>query len=148
MGLYPELETNTYVGSFHFRVSIPNMESINQAFTGVSGVVSESEKMEFMHGTDPYVRKGAGRTTYEDVVLQRIYNGSDQFYEWRIQVEAGIVERRDIKIELLRPDGSVARTMMCRGAWPSKWELPPMDASGSSAAVESISLTVERVTNE
>lgn len=149
MGLYPELDTNAYVGAFNFRVSIPDVAGdINQAFTAISGVVSESEKMEFMQGTDPYVRKGAGRTTYEDVQLQRIYNGNDAFYGWRMDVEAGKIIRRDVKVELLRPDGTVARTMMCRGAWPSRWELPPMDASGSGGAVETINLTVERVTNE
>ncbi len=149
MALYPELDTNSYVGSFNFRVTIPDISGdVNQAFTSVSGVVSESEKMEFMQGTDPYQRKGVGRTFYEDVTLQRVYNGSDSFYGWRMEVEAGTVNRRDVKIELLRPDGQVSRTMMCRSAWPSRWELPPMDASGSEGAVESITLTVERVTNE
>ena len=149
MSLYPELDTNAYVGSFNFRVTIPDIAGdVNQAFTAVSGVVSESEKMEFMQGTDPYTRKGVGRTTYEDVTIERIYNGNDGFYDWRLEVETGTITRRDVKIEMLRPDGQVARTMMCRGAWPSRWELPPMDASGSEGAVEAITLTVERVTND
>lgn len=149
MALYPELDTNSYVGAFNFRVTIPDISGdVNQAFTAVSGVVSESEKMEFMQGTDPYTRKGVGRTAYEDVSLQRVYNGTDGFYDWRMEIENGSVTRKDIKVELLRPDGQVARTMMLRGAWPSRWELPPMDASGSGGAIETITLTVERVTNE
>ena len=149
MGLVPELDTENYVGSFHFRISIPDVAGdVNQAFTRVSGVVSTSEPMEFMHGTDPYVRKGVGRTSYEDVTLERIYNGSDAFYSWRLDVEAGSIIRRDVKIEMMKGNGEVSRTMMCMGAWPSRWELPEMDASGSGGAVERISLTVERVTNE
>lgn len=148
-GLVPELDTENYVGSFHFRVSIPDVAGdVNQAFTRVSGVVSQSEPMEFMHGTDPYVRKGVGRTSYEDMTLERIYNGSDAFYSWRLEVETGTVTRRNLKIEMLKPSGEVARTMMCMGAWPSRWELPEMDASGSSGATERITLTVERVVNE
>jgi phage tail-like protein len=149
MGLYNEMDTDNYIGAFNFRVSIPRYASdINQAFVRVSGVVSTSEPMEFAHGTDPYVRKSVGRTTYEDVTLERIYNGVDSFYEWRMQIEAGSVERHDVKIELLKPDGTVSRTMICRGAWPSRWELPEMDASGSQGATERIGLTVENVTNE
>ena len=149
MGLVPELDTENYVGSFHFRISIPDVAGdVNQAVTRGSGVVSTSEPMEFMQGTDPYVRKGVGRTSYEDVTLERIYNGSDSFYGWRLDVEGGSIVRRDVKIEMMKANGEVARTMMCMGAWPSRWELPEMDASGSSGAVERISLTVERVTNE
>jgi phage tail-like protein len=149
MALFPELDTDQYIGAFNFRVSIPDVAGdINQAFVRVSGVVSVSEPMEFMHGTDPYVRKAVGRTTYEDVTLERIYNGNDAFYGWRMEIENGTVSRKDIKIEMLKPDGTVSRTMMCRGAWPSRWELPEMDASGSQGATERIVLTVERVTNE
>ena len=63
-------------------------------------------------------------------------------------MEAGSIIRRDVKIEMMKGNGEVSRTMMCMGAWPSRWELPEMDASGSGGAVERISLTVERVTNE
>jgi hypothetical protein len=38
--------------------------------------------------------------------------------------------------------------MICREAWPSEWVLPEMDATGSNPGIETITLTVERVTNE
>jgi phage tail-like protein len=144
-----ELPTDNYIGAFNFRVTIPDIASgVNQAFTRVSGVVSQSEPMEFMHGLDPYVRRSAGRTTYEDVTMERIYNGHDEFYNWRLEVEEGIINRRDVVVELMRPDGTPVRKMKLFAAWPSRWELPEMDASGSSGAVERISLTVERVIEE
>ena len=43
--------------------------------------------MEYMHGTDPYVRKNPGRVTFEDVTLERVYNGLDDFYVWRQEIE-------------------------------------------------------------
>lgn len=148
MSLLPELGTEEYLGSFHFRVKIEGISTdINQAFTRISGVVSQSEPMEFMHGTDPYVRKGVGRTSFEDVTLERIWNGTDKFYEWRQEVEGGVISRKTVTIEMLKPNGEVSRTQNCIGAWPSRWELPEMDASGSSGAVERITLTVERVKN-
>ena len=47
----------------------------------------------------------------------------------------------------MKQDGTVVRTMVCRSAWPMKWQLPDMDASASSPASETITLSVERVTN-
>ena len=70
-GLVPELDTVNYVGSFHFRVNIPDVAGdVNQAFTRVSGVVSASEPMEFMHGTHPYVRKGVGREVAHEAIKE------------------------------------------------------------------------------
>jgi phage tail-like protein len=148
MALMPELDTDNYYGAFHFRVSIPDVAGdVNQAFVKVSGVVSQSEKMEFMHGTDPYMRKSVGRTQYEDVTLERIYNGSDAFYAWRMEVEQGLITRKDVTVYMLKQDGSTVRTMVCRKAWPVRWELPEMDAQASGPAVERITLAVEAVTN-
>ena len=50
------------------------------------------------------------------------------------------------KISLMLPDMStVVRTMTIMDCYPSKWELPPMDASSSEAAVETITLTCSHV---
>ena len=99
MGMFPELDTDNYIGSFDFRVTIPDVAGdINQAFVRVSGVVSTSEPLGHAW-YDPYVRKGVGRTSYEDVTLERIYNGSDSFYDWRMEVESGIITRRDVRLK-------------------------------------------------
>jgi phage tail-like protein len=149
MPLGLELGSDNYYGSYYFRVSIPDVAGdINQTFTKVSGVVSETEPMEFKHGTDPYIRKTVGRTKYEDLSLERIYNGNDGFYTWRLEIEAGNLTRKDIKIEMMKANGDVIRTMICRSAWPSKWQLPEMDSSSTSPASEVITLSVEKVTNE
>lgn len=147
MAFMPTLETDNYYGAFHFRVSIAGLADVNQTFTKVTNIISESEPMEFAHGTDPYMRKSVGRTKFDDLALERVYNGSDEFYEWRLEIENGSLTRRDITIELMKQDGTVVRTMVCRSAWPMKWQLPDMDASASSPASEVITLSVERVTN-
>jgi len=146
----PSLAPENYYGAYYFSVSIDGLEDadINQTFTKVSGVVSESEPLEFKHGTDPYIRKTVGRTKYEDLALERIYNGSDAFYKWRLEIEDGTISRKDITIRMMKANGDVVRTMVCRTAWPSKWQLPEMDASGTNPATEVITLSVEKVTNE
>lgn len=146
MALIPQMEIDNYIGSWNFRIKIDDITGdVNQGFTRVSGVVSQSEPMEFMHGVDPYVRKAPGRANFEDMTIERVYNGIDAFYQWRETIEQGSIVRRDVTIELLKPDGSVVRTTKCINAYPSRWELPEMDTSGSSGAVERITLTMERV---
>jgi phage tail-like protein len=146
MALIPEMEIDNYIGSWNFRVKIDTITGdVNQGFVRISGVVSQSEPMEFMHGVDPYIRKAPGRASFEDMSIERIYNGMDEFYNWRMRIEEGTIERHDITIEMLKPGGEVARTTKCINAYPSRWELPEMDTSGSSGAIERITLTVERV---
>lgn len=140
-----DLTTDSYVGTHNFKIKIPDMDDINTEFVSVSGVVSESEEIEFMHGTDPYVRRRPGRVTYEPVVLERVYKGVDDFYGWRLEVENGNIERRDVTITMMDSAFNAVRAMMLEGAWPSKWEMPDMDASSSGPAMERITLTVERV---
>jgi len=145
MAVQYDAQTDNYVGSHNFQVEIDDLDVINTEFLSVSGVVSESEEVEFMHGVDPYVRKTAGRVTYEPVVMERVYKGVDDFYNWRLDVENGNVERRNVTIRMLDSAFNVKRTMVLEGAWPMKWEMPDMDASSSAPAVERISLSVERV---
>jgi phage tail-like protein len=140
-----DLTTDNYVGTHNFQVAIPGMDVLNTEFTSISGVVSTSEEIEFMHGTDPYVRKTAGRVTYEPITMERVYKGVDDFYAWRLEVENGNIERRDVTVTMMNSAFQAVRAMTLEGAWPSKWEMPNMDAQSSGPAVERITLTVERV---
>lgn len=145
MAIQYDLQTDAYVGTHNFQVEITGIDTINTEFVSVSGVVSETEEIEFMHGVDPYVRKSAGRLSYEPVVLERVYKGVDDFYRWRLEVENGNIERRDVTIRMLDASFTPVRAMMLEQAWPIKWEMPDMDATSSNAAIERISLSVERV---
>jgi phage tail-like protein len=139
-----DLSTDTS-GTYNFQVALPGVSVLNTEFVSVSGVVSTSEEIEFMHGTDPYVRKTAGRVTYEPITLVRVYKGVDDFYAWRLAVENGNVERRDVTITLMNSAFQPVRAMTLEGAWPSKWEMPDLDALSSGPPQERITLTVDRV---
>jgi phage tail-like protein len=143
----PQFGLDNYIGAFNFKVTIDGVEVENSKFTSVSGVVSTSETMEFMHGDDRYVMKQPGRAMFEDIELKRVYQQVDSFYEWRLKIENGNIERKLVTVSLMLPDmNTVVRTMMIHDAYPSKWELPAMDASSSEAAVETITLTCSHVT--
>ena len=137
--------TNNYIGSFHFRVTVEGINDPLDGFLKVSSIVSKTESMEFKHGLDMSVRKAPGRTTYEDVTLERVYSGLDEMHAWRKAIEAGNIDRRTVSIEFLRPDHTTMRRYVLLNAYPSQWELPELDAGGSANAVEKITLSVEQV---
>ena len=143
----PQFGLDNYIGAFNFKVTIDGVEVENSKFVSVSGIVSTSETMEFMQGDDRFVMKQPGRAMFEDVELKRVYQQVDSFYQWREYIERGIVDRKLVTVSLLLPDmETIVRTMSIHDSYPSKWELPPMDASSSEAAIETITLTCSHVT--
>lgn len=137
--------TNNYIGSFHFKVTVQGINDALDGFTSCTGIVSNTEPMEFKHGMDVVVRKAPGRTTFDPITLERVYSGVDEFTAWRDSIIAGNIDRRTVSIEYLRNDQSVVTRFDLLGAWISKWESPQMDAMGSNGALEKIELTFETV---
>jgi phage tail-like protein len=140
--------TNNYIGSFQFRVTVEGINDPLDGFVKVSSIVSTTENIEFKHGLDANVRKAPGRTTFEDITLERVYSGLDEFATWREAIVNGTIDRRTVSVEYLRNDGTMVRKYSLYNAYPSKWELPEMDAGGSNTAVERITLSVEKVVQE
>ena len=100
----PQFGLDNYIGAFNFKVTIDEIEVENSKFISVSGVVSSSETMEFMHGDDRYVMKQPGRASFEDIELKRVYQQVDAFYEWRVQIENGNIQRKNVTISLMLPE--------------------------------------------
>lgn len=137
--------TNNYVGSFNFRVKVEGINDPLDGFLKCSEITSTTENITFKHGLDRAIRKSPGRTNVEDIVLERVYSGLDEFAAWRQQIVDGAIDRRTVSIEYLKPDGTVVRRYELYNAYPAKWQLPAMDAGSSNAAVEKITLACERV---
>jgi phage tail-like protein len=142
-----------HIGTFQFDVTIEGIskDQVNQQFTRVSGLATESEQLTWMQGTDASVNTAPGRVKYADINLERVYDGSDGIYRWRRLIERGggmdptESYRKNVYVRLRRRDGSTARAMALIGAWPSRWQMPDLDANSSSPAVETIVLTVAEV---
>ncbi len=146
-------------GGFRFRLFMADAngkfstdaesQQINQAFVKVSGVGTESEIIEYMQGTDVSVATSPGRVKYSNITLDRVFKGADELYRWRRRIEQGYADRRSIKVEMLDLTGQqLIRSMILHGAWPCKWNMPDLDASDSSPAIESIELAVIEVYEE
>ena len=143
---------NAY-GSYQFRVFIITEASgvqadVNQAFVRISGVVTSSEDIEYMQGTDTSVGSAPGRTKFDDLQMERVYNGVDDFYNWRRRIEKGHMELGDLSIEMLDREGNPVRKLVCASAWPKRWEMPEMDATSSNVAMEKITLAVGDIYEE
>jgi len=146
----PALATEQHYGGFRFRVVVAGIteDMINASFSKISGLVSKSEEIEFMHGTDSYVRIAPGRSHFEPVEFERVYNGLDAFYMWRREIEVGHFDsdlRRDVRVELLDSQERVIRTMVLVSAWPIAWEMPDLSADSSAPAIEKFSLACKEI---
>lgn len=141
-GPYP---TDTYSGSFNFRVTVSGINDPFDGFTKCSGIVWETESWTHNHGmmagdTD---RELPGRNTFNELVLERVYAGFDDFMSWRQRIVSGQQDRRNVSVEVMRQDMSVVKRWELLGAWPSSYESPDLSAMGSDGAMERFELTYE-----
>ena len=128
--------------AFNFRVEIDGVTLA--AFSEVSGLVSETEVIEYRTGTESNaVRKLPGLTRHANIVLRRGVTQDAELWNWRRTVEDGQVDRRNGSIVLLDD----ARTEVLRwnfvAGWISKWEGPTLNAEGNEVAIETIEIAHE-----
>jgi phage tail-like protein len=144
------MPTEELFGSYHFLLEIQGVINDNKVIVGgfksVSGMDSETEIIEFKQGNDIVVRKKPGRTTFNNIVLERGYTATDDLFQWRKNIEDGKIDRRAGSIIILDQDGQseVARYNFYEG-WPCKWFVPELDSDSSGMAIEKIEIAVEKV---
>ena len=144
------MPTEELFGAYHFLLEIQGVisdtKTIIGGFKSVSGMDSETEVIEFKQGNDKVVRKKPGRTTYANITLERGYTATDDLWQWRKNIEDGLIDRRSGSIVILDQDGEteVARYNFYE-AWPCKWYVPDMDSDQSGMAIEKIEIAVEKV---
>ncbi len=118
-------------------------------FTEVSGLDVETEVIEYRHGASPEHSKVKmpGMQKYSNITLKRGSFASDnEYYDWWNTVKLNSIERRDITIKLLDPEGSAQLVWKVRNAWPTKVQSPGLKSDASEAAIESMELVHEGLT--
>lgn len=132
--------------NFNFLVEI---EGIAQAsFIECSGLDATTEVIETREGgNNTTVSKLPGKTTYTDITLKWGANPSVELWQWRADVIAGTITRRNGSIVLydLANKVEVARWNFFN-AWPSKWDGPSLNAKGNDIAIETLVLAHEGIT--
>jgi phage tail-like protein len=111
------------------------------------------ETVDYREGADPNVtRKSPGKVSFEDITLERGLTHDPEFENWAKRVwnidgDAAMALkdfRKDIRIELLNEQGSVAKAYKVYRCWVKAFTaLPELDAKGNAVAIESITLVNE-----
>lgn len=130
--------------NFRFLLEI---DAIQQAgFSDVSGFGSNVDVIEYREGGDSAtVRKLPGKAVYPDITLKWGLTDSRDLYDWHANALNGSIERKSGSIILLDDTGAEKVRWNFFDAWPSKYHAPDLSAKGNEIAIDSLTLTVERL---
>jgi len=131
--------------SYRFLVEIDGIEQAG--FSECTGLGSSVEVVEYREGGDPAtIRKLPGKATYPDIVLRWGSTDSRALYDWHLSALTGQVEAKNGSIILLDAHESTEKLRWnFFQAWPSKWEGPAFNATKEEVAIQSLTLSCERV---
>jgi phage tail-like protein len=132
---------------YNFRIEIG--DSTEAAFTECSGMGVTVHALRYAEGRSPVVRRIPGPVEYADVTLRYGLTSSRSLWEWMQTAIKGKVERRNVTVVLLAPDGTtpVLRWNL-NNAWISKWRGAPLDALAQEIAIESVTLVYDTLTTD
>ncbi|MFN7741685.1 MAG: phage tail protein [Cyanobacteriota bacterium] len=130
--------------NFRFLLEI---DGITQAgFSDCTGFGSSVEVIEYREGGDaPTVRKLPGKATYPDITLKWGITDSRELYDWHKAALVGTIERKDGSVILLDDVGEEKVRWNFFTAWPSKYDAPDLTAKGNDVAIETLTLSCERM---
>lgn len=130
--------------NFRFLVEIDGLAQAG--FSECSGFGSRVEVIEYRESGEPAtVRKLPGRVTYPDITLKWGVTDSRELYDWHRAVVQGQIQRKGCSIILLDDSGQEKVRWNLVNAWPSKWDGPAFNATGSDVAIETLTITCEGV---
>lgn len=130
--------------NFRFLVEIDNI--VQAGFSDCSGFGSNVEVIEYREGGDAAtVRKLPGKTSYPDITLKWGLTDSRDLYDWHRTAIAGRIERKNGSIVVLDDTGQEKVRWNFFSAWPSKWDGPDFSAKGNDVAIDTLTVSCERV---
>src|SRR5262249_34486253 len=116
----------------------------------VGGIKRTTDVIQFKEAGNAVILKGAGRTMYDPIILERGVTHDTDFESWAnaVQVlDSGSPPsslgnlRPDIRIELLNEAGQPVQRYFVHDAWVSEFQaMPDLDAGANAVAIEHIKL--------
>ena len=130
--------------NFRFLVEIDGI--VQAGFSECNGFGSNLEVIEYREGGDSTtVRKLPGKTAYTDIVLKWGLTSSRDLYDWHLQAIQGRISRRNGSIIILDDTGQEAVRWNFFNAWPSKFDPVDLNAKGNDVALDSLTVSCERL---
>ena len=129
---------------FRFRVEI---DGIQQAgFSECSGLGSHVEVVEYREGGEvSTVRKLPGKAMFPDIVLKWGSTDSTELFDWHVAAIKGLIQRKLGSVVMCDDTGGEKVRWNFYGAWLSKWDGPSFNAKGNDVAIETLTISCERV---
>ena len=131
--------------SYNFVLDIQGVRS--GYFTEVTGLSVDIEVISYREGGGaPAERKLPGRVSYGPVNLRWGLTQSRDLWDWIMATAGGNVERKELSVILLKPDGIQENTRWnLHNTWISSWRGARLNAIGNDAAIESVTFVHEGV---
>ena len=132
---------------FNFGLELSGV--IQGYFTEVSGLGSENEVIEHKITKEgkEIVRKIPGRLKWGDITLKRGVTANMDIYDWRKQVEDGLVDkaRKSGSIIMYDQEGKEVAKWDFERAWPSKLSGPGLKSDDNAVAIEEVTIAHEYI---
>jgi len=130
--------------NFRFLVEIDGI--VQAGFSDVSGFGSTVEVIEYREGGDAAnVRKLPGKVSYPDITLKWGVTDSRELYDWHLAAVNGAIQRKNGSIILLDDAAQEKIRWNFFGAWPSKWDGADFSAKGNDVAIDTLTVSCERL---
>ncbi len=129
---------------FRFLVEIDGI--VQAGFSECSGFGSNVEVIEYREGGEPItVRKLPGKVSYTDITLKWGTTDSRELYDWHRSVIVGEIQRKNGSIIVLDDVGQPKVRWNFFNAWPSKYDAPDFNAKGNDVAIDTLTISYERL---
>jgi len=130
--------------NFRFLVEIDGI--VQAGFSECSGFGSNVEVIEYREGGDAAtVRKLPGKVSYPDITLKWGVTDSRELYDWHLAAVNGQIQRKNGSIILQDDIGQEKLRWNFFSAWPSKWDGTDFNAKGNDVAIDTLTVSCERV---
>lgn len=130
--------------NYRFLVEIDGI--VQAGFSECSGFGSEVQVVEYREGGDSATaRKVPGMTKYTDISLKWGITDSRELYDWHLTAVNGQLERKNGSVVILDDIGQEKVRWNFFGAWPSKYTGPSFNAKGNDIAIDTLTVTCERM---
>lgn len=130
--------------NYRFLVEIDGI--VQAGFAECSGFGSEVQVVEYREGGDATTsRKLPGMAKYPDISLKWGITDSRELYDWHLAAVNGQTQRKNGSIVVLDDTGQEKVRWNFFGAWPSKYAGPSFNAKGNDVAIETLTVSCERM---
>jgi phage tail-like protein len=130
--------------NFRFLVEIDGI--VQAGFAECSGFGSNLEVIEYREGGDvATVRKLPGKVSYPDITLKWGVTDNRDLYDWHRAAVNGEIQRKNGSVILQDDRGQEKIRWNFFSAWPSKYDGPDFSAKGNDVAIDTLTVSCERV---